>query len=230
MKGFSSLTITKHFSYLKWRNPHLYKLYVRLYVSYKGKPTPKISLIRFSTSILGTWTCLWDKVSPATNLHIQTPTPIIFTWRGVWEAIQRQVIFAASCQPANGSGQNRSWGPTANGRIFFLNMFLLFGLCTWYSLVSQQFVWWFHRIPLTPGSFFLRFANKGVRFLFLLTCSFGILFWTYLKSYLKSRRLSLPALVSVEDWSQKNWCDFVPKGATFFGCSKCYQGCRKNGG
>ncbi len=41
---FSRFTmgITKHLRYLKWRNPHLYKLYG--YGLCKGKPTPKIAL------------------------------------------------------------------------------------------------------------------------------------------------------------------------------------------
>jgi len=53
------------------------------------------------------------------------------------EAIQRQV---KSCElrTANGSKQNRSWGP-ANGRIFKKNVFVVKRLCTWYSLVTQQF-------------------------------------------------------------------------------------------
>ena len=29
-RGFFGPLITKHFRYLKWRNPHLYKQYVRL--------------------------------------------------------------------------------------------------------------------------------------------------------------------------------------------------------
>ena len=37
-----SSIITRHFRYLKWRNPHLYKLHG--YGLYKGKPIPKIAL------------------------------------------------------------------------------------------------------------------------------------------------------------------------------------------
>ena len=47
---------TKHFRYLKWRNPHLYKLYIRLM---QGKTHHQNSLTRFSTSILGTWNSWW---------------------------------------------------------------------------------------------------------------------------------------------------------------------------
>ena len=44
--GYSNhldVKITKHVRYLKWRNPHLYKLYG--YGLCKGKPTPKIALL-----------------------------------------------------------------------------------------------------------------------------------------------------------------------------------------
>ena len=49
---------TNHFRYLKWRNPHLYKLYVR------ENPPQKWPSIRFrKPSILGTWNFWWCFVS-----------------------------------------------------------------------------------------------------------------------------------------------------------------------
>ena len=56
--------VTKHFRYLKWRNPCLCKLYG--YGLCKGKLTPKIALTRFKggTSILGTWRSCWTYKLP----------------------------------------------------------------------------------------------------------------------------------------------------------------------
>ena len=53
--------VTKHFRYLKWRNPYLCKLYVRLM---KGKTHPQNSLVRCSTSVLGTWRFCWTYKLP----------------------------------------------------------------------------------------------------------------------------------------------------------------------
>ncbi len=55
--------VTKIFKYLKWRNPHLYKLYG--YGLYKGNPTPKIAenKVIWKPSILGTWN-FWRKRWP----------------------------------------------------------------------------------------------------------------------------------------------------------------------
>ncbi len=52
---------TKNFRYLRWRNTHLYKLYVRLNV--RETPTPKQPKIRyFRTSISGTWNGWWNLI------------------------------------------------------------------------------------------------------------------------------------------------------------------------
>ena len=68
-------SITKHFRYLKWRNPHLCKQYVRpAYV--REFPPPKQPKIRFSTSklllmaeilhqLIGSWSpYLWGFIHP----------------------------------------------------------------------------------------------------------------------------------------------------------------------
>ena len=67
---------TKLFRYLKWRNPHLYKLYG--YGLCKGSfPTPKIAIIKVqATSTLGTWNSWWILIGSKFFLSNLTHAPL----------------------------------------------------------------------------------------------------------------------------------------------------------
>ena len=86
--------LTKHFRYLKWRNPHLYKLYG--YGLCKGfHPPPKQPKIRFrKPSILGTWNSWWNTrrfgAKHVDMFDEEIPHGFVWTWSilnaGFWGA------------------------------------------------------------------------------------------------------------------------------------------------
>ena len=143
------------------------------------------------------------------SLH-SNPNTHHFTWRG-WGKRFNVKWRAASCEP-----------PTAASKIgagdrltvaFLKNAFVVKRLCTWYSLVTQQFAWWFHRIPsnlINVRLFFSSLCEWRGQCFFLLTCSFGI----FIENI--SRKLSFRTLLSVEDWSQKKLVWFCPKESNIF--------------
>ena len=78
------LYFTKTFRYLKWRNPHLCKLYVWLM---QGKSHPQNSLIMYSTSILGIYLKWMAILKPSTQITLPSsikPYPVTPPWATWW--------------------------------------------------------------------------------------------------------------------------------------------------